>query len=193
MKTIFYSLLLVVFLASCQAKSEQVDDAQSGMTAPSLNDVQPGDASPNASLKRVVNNLEEANDSTETDSLTIGCYDWANTYLATTMVEDEESDQFELYTAITLKDEEKGEYIGTIQIYLSGCEEQKFEGSVKAKAERNYVTVFFDEDIDGMEDMFKKGDKLVRFEISYGEYVASWYQAMNDYVDEYTILSLQNH
>lgn len=193
MKTIFYSLLLVVFLASCQAKSEQVDDAQSGMTAPSLNDVQPGDASPNASLKRVVNNLEEANDSTKTDSLTIGCYDWANTYLATTMVEDEEGDQFELYTAITLKDEEKGEYIGTIQIYLSGCEEQKFEGSVKAKAERNYVTVFFDEDIDGMEDMFKKGDKLVRFEISYGEYVASWYQAMNDYVDEYTILSLQNH
>lgn len=193
MKTIFYSLLLVVFLASCQAKSEQVDDAQSGLTAPSLNDVQSGDASPNASLKRVVNNLEEANDSTETDSLAIGCYDWANTYLATTMVEDEEGDQFELYTAITLKDEEKGEYIGTIQIYLSGCEDQKFQGSVKAVAERNYVTVFFDEDIDGMEDMFKKGDKLVRFEISYGEYVASWYQAMNDYVDEYTILSLQNH
>lgn len=131
-------------------------------------------------------------DTTEVDPSLPDCYVWSNTYLATTAVEDEEGDQFELYIAITLKEYENDDYTGTIHIYLSGCEDQMFKGTVKASARQNYVTVYFDENVDGMEEMFRKGDKLVRFEIAYGEYVASWFEPMNDYVDEYTILSLQS-
>jgi len=194
MKSVKFCIILLLILVSCQAKTDQVEDTQLSVNTVNISDAQVTESvsTPKASLKKIVTNSnKEESDSVSVDSLSLGCYEWANTYLATTAVEDEEGDLFELYTAITLEDYDVNEYKGKIHIYLSGCEEEMFQGTVTALAEHNYVTVFFDQNVDGMEQMFKKGDKLVKFEISYGEYVASWFAPMNDYVDEYTVLSLQ--
>lgn len=183
----------MVIIAACQSKPEQAEDTPISADLTSITDVQSGVNANKTSLKKTVKKLEEqANDSTETDTESLDCYVWTNTYLATTAFEDQEGDQFELHIAITLNELENNDYNGTIHMYLSGCEEQMFKGTVTAKATSNYVVVYFDKDVEGMDDMFKKGDKLVQFEFAYGEYVASWFAAMNDYVDEYTVLSLAN-
>jgi len=194
MKVFFYCIATLVVFIACQGKPEQAEDASLVGSMTSVSDVQGNDnvKLSKASVKKVVDKLSAEGDSIVLDVDSIDCYSWANTYLATTAVEDEEGDQFELYTSITLKALEKSDYTGTIGIYLSGCEEQEIRGTVTAKAKGNSVTVYFDQNIDGMEELFKKGDKIVQFEISYGEYVASWYSCMNDFVDEYTVLSLLN-
>lgn len=196
MNRFFLYLGIALLLASCQAKPEQTDDSQMSAMNTSLTDVQLSEKSAVNQKKSTVKSIGDSL-TAEVDSLELEegndleCYVWSNTYLATTIVEDEEGDQFELYVAISLNDYEKNDYTGTIHIYLSGCEEQMYKGKVTAKAQHNFVTVYFDENVDGMEEMFKKGDKLVKFEISYGEYIASWFAPMNDFVDEYTVLSLQ--
>lgn len=192
MKSLVYSIGLILLLASCQAKPDRTEDVKSTSALTSVGGDEGEGKLAKTSMKKVVEKLDNAvSDSTEVEGTGLDCYVWTNTYLATTVVEDEEGDKFDLTIAITLKEDEQNEYSGTIHMYLSGCEDQMFKGTVKAKAQKNYVTVFFDENVDGMEEMFKKNDKLVQFEISYGEYVASWFAPMNDYVDEYTVLSLQ--
>lgn len=195
MKTILFSLSILLFLASCQAKTEQAEDATLSSAVTSVADVQTDGYQKltKGSIARLANDTaKEDPDSLAVEEYEIECYVWANTYKATTIVETEEGDQFELHIDITLKDFDFDDYVGTINMYLSGCEDQMFRGTIKAKAQRNYVTVFFNENVEGMEDLFKKGDKLVQFEISYGEYIASWFAPMFDYVDEYTVLSLEN-
>lgn len=195
MKTILFSLSILLFLASCQAKTEQAEDATLSSAVTSVADVQTDGYQKltKGSIARLANDTaKEDPDSLAVEESEIECYVWANTYKATTIVETEEGDQFELHIDITLKDFDFDDYVGTINMYLSGCEDQMFRGTIKAKAQRNYVTVFFNENVEGMEDLFKKGDKLVQFEISYGEYIASWFAPMFDYVDEYTVLSLEN-
>lgn len=194
MKSLLFFFTIVLILTACQAKPEQTDDSQNIATISPMNDLSSVDqhgAARKASVKNVLAIKGEENDSTEVDDDRVECYMWANTYIATSIVEDEEGDQFELNVVISLKDQEYDRYTGTISIYLEGSENQMLQGTVSAVAQRNYVTVVFEDDIDGMEELFKKGEKLVKFEISYGEYVASWYSAMNDFVDEHTVLSLQ--
>jgi|GEM_PF-7128451 len=194
MKINVFSIAALMAFASCQSKPEQPEETALASASATISDVQGADNPKlsKTSLKKVVDKLSAETDTIVANVDSIDCYSWANTYLATTAVEDEEGDQFELYTSITLKEVENSLYEGTISIFLSGCEEQQIRGTVTAKAQRNYVTVCFDQNIDGMEELFKKGEKIVQFEITYGEYVASWYSCMNDFVDEYTVLSLQN-
>lgn len=191
MNKLYYTILSLLLLSACQAKTEQVKESQSGAATTSVVDVLHHARASKTSPKRVISkNDSVAVDSTDLDIANLECYVWANTYVATTLVEDDNGEQFELKTEISLKDNELNLYDGSIRIYLSGSEDEAFRGTVTAVAQKNYITVYFDENVDGMEDMFKKGEKLVKFEISYGEYIASWFTPMNDYVDEYSVLSL---
>lgn len=192
MKLFCYCFVSFLLFAACQAKTEQADDTNVITETSLVNDMNSGSSlSARKSLSEVAASKKvEQTDSLDIDANSSVSYVWANTYLATTDVVSQEGDHFELHIAITLKEDEGDDYTGTINMFLSGCEDEMFRGTVKAKAEHNYVTVYFDEDVDGMDEMFNQGEKLVKFEIAYGEYVASWFNAMTPYVDEYTVLSL---
>lgn len=197
MKPTSFILGALLFLVSCNnspENNEQTHNDNSTQAVPG-NSKSKADSLPTTAAKSDKTKKQREEDTESIKSLNddLECYDWNNTYIATTMVEDEEGDQFELYICINLNNTEKqNEYKGEIKMFLSGCEDQTFSGTVSAKAEYNHVTVYFDKNLEGMEDMFNHDDKLVMFEIAYGEYVASWFAPMHDYVDEYTLLSLGN-
>lgn len=192
MKLLNYSIITLLFLASCQAKTEQADDAVVHSKAQPITDLNTVEAlSSGKSFAQVASSRKaEIPDTLENVEKSLDCYVWSNTYLATTDVVSEEGDHYELHIAITLNEGDGDNYTGVIEMFLSDDEDGAFRGSVKANAEQNFVTVYFDKNIEGMEDMFKNGDKLVQFDYSYGEIVASWFGVMSPYVDEYTILSL---
>lgn len=192
MKLLNYGVATLLLLAACQSKTEQADEAVVLTKAVAVSDLNSGVAlSTNKSMSQIaVPKKPQVPDSLAVEETEIGCYTWTNTYLATTDIMSEEGDHYELHIAITLTEEETDSYKGYIEMFLSDCEDQTFQGTVKAVAEKNYVTVYFEKNVDGMEDMFKKGDKLVQFEYSFGEIVASWFGVMSPYVDEYTVLSL---
>lgn len=192
MKPIKYGVAALLILAACQSKPEQADDAVVITKAVAVSDLTSGEAlSTNKSVSQIaIPKKVQVPDSLSNDEKEIGCYTWANTYLATTDVVTEEGDHFELQIAINLTEEESDNYSGIIEMGLSDCDDVMFRGAIKAVAEKNYVTVYFEKNLDGVEDMFKKGDKLVQFDYSFGEIVASWFSVMSPYVDDYTILSL---
>ena len=128
MKTILFSLSILLFLASCQAKTEQAEDATLSSAVTSVADVQTDGYQKltKGSIARLANDTaKEDPDSLAVEESEIECYVWANTYKATTIVETEEGDQFELHIDITLKDFDFDEVNGSDDSsYFTGYEEE---------------------------------------------------------------------
>lgn len=120
----------------------------------------------------------------------IACYNWGGEYIASSQIKsDIDNSEYEINILITLLNSPSSDYIGGLVLYVD--EENFVEAVIKGKAEGNHITLYYEEDNQNTTgDLFKDGDKLVTFELSSGEYVASWYKAMHRFVNESTVISI---
>lgn len=154
------------------------------------------DAKKNTELKKITTQYQQKNatDSIDTDSISepIDCYRWNHEYNASTkMINEEDGTPFDLNILITLQETRNSdEYEGGMVLYVD--EENFVEAAVVGLAEGNHIIVYYKEDRENTTGtLFKHNDKLVMFEVTTGEILASWYTPMHDFVDESTVISIK--
>lgn len=184
---VFTGVVLTTAFVSCTKNEDRVV-AISDVVTPTV--VDPGTKS---KLTAITNrrNQQLANDSLQNDSVSVGCYRWDNEYYASTKVTNEANGvQYDMNVIITLKEDETDKYSGGMVLYVD--EENFVEAYVEGEAEGNHITLYYVEDEENTTgDIFKDHDKLVLFELSEGEYSASWYKSMHRFVNETTVISIR--
>ncbi len=184
---VFVGVVLTTVFVSCTKNEDRVV-AISDVVTPSV--VDPGTKS---KLTAITNrrNQQLANDTLQNDSMSVGCYRWDSEYYASTKVTNEANGSlYDMNIIITLKEDETDKYSGGMVLYVD--DENFVEAYVEGEAEGNHITLYYVEDEENTTgDIFKDHDKLVLFELSEGEYSASWYKAMHRFVNETTVISIR--
>ena len=138
--------------------------------------------------------LEElAADSLANDSINNSiseCYRWDREFQAVTKMTNEDGSEFEMNIIIDLDLVEDDQYAGSLVLYID--DDNYVEAAISGKAEGNHINIYYVENKENTtRDLFKDKDKLVKFELADGEYSASWYESMANFVDDNTILSIR--
>lgn len=180
---------LFMSLASCTKNEDKIAVFNETITP---NVVDAGAPSKLTAITRQ-RNRELAQDTTSVDSTEmIGCYRWDSEYYATTRVRnDVDNSEYDMNVMITLQPTNDDRiYTGGILLYVD--EENFVEAYVEGQAEGNHITIFYVEDEENTTgDLFSEHDKLALFELSEGEYSASWYKPMHRFVNETTVISIR--
>lgn len=183
------SLLSVFFvLASCSGKEESSTYFSRDA---SINVV---DAPAKKALTKAARraHIDEVADSIPADSLASSpdaCYRWDREFTASTPLNDNDGNPVELHMLITLNEPQGNHYFGGIVLFVD--ESTFVEAELEGIAEGNHITIYYVEsDANTTGELFKDREKLVTFTIEDGEYTASWYAPMHQFVNESTVIAI---
>lgn len=136
--------------------------------------------------------IDNQNDSIPSDSIVNvldACYRWDREFTASTPLKDNDGNPVELHMLITLNEPRGNHYFGGIVLYVD--ESTFVEAELEGIAEGNHITIYYIEsDANTTGDLFSDHEKLVTFTIENGEYTASWYAPMHQFVNESTIIAI---
>lgn len=181
-------LALVLFLTACSGKEETATifskSAQIGVV----------DAPAPKALSKAVRRarINETADSLLNDSTQLqmdACYRWDREFSATTQLNDNDGNPVELHLLITLGEPRGNHYMGGIVLYVD--ETTFVEAELEGVAEGNHITIYYVESENNTTgDLFDDHEKLVTFTIEQGEYTASWYKTMHQFINETTVIAI---
>lgn len=117
------------------------------------------------------------------------CYRWDREFRASTQALDEDGKPFEYNIFINLQPSISDLYQGEMTLCADNYE--ILTVLVEGHAEGNHITMYYVEELDTETNVFAPNDKLVKVELVDGNYEASWYRPMHNFVDGNTIFSIR--
>lgn len=182
------TICLIIVLVSCSGKEDNATffsrDVSIGIV----------DAPSNRALSKAAKraHIDDTLDSITSDSLVSvldACYRWDREFSASTPLNDNDGNPVELHLLITLAEPHGNHYLGGMVLFVD--ESNFVEAELEGIAEGNHITIYYlESDANTTGDLFKNHEKLVTFSIEDGEYTASWYAPMHQFVNESTIIAI---